>query len=174
MLPLCFSRTHFFSARIFQFYPLVKIIFYYLQRLSGKNIFSLIFYMPGGRRTFMGDISIHFNRQEFACRCGCGFAAVDKRLNEILEDIRCYFSSPVLINSACRCAAYNKKVGGAIKSQHTMGVAADISVVDISPDTVADYVERVHRACSIGRYNTFTHIDLRAVPTRWDRRTRVS
>lgn len=119
----------------------------------------------------MGNISMHFNRQEFACHCGCGFAAVDKKLNEILEDIRCYFNAPVMINSACRCATYNKKVGGAQKSQHTRGLAADIEVMNVSPNTVADYLEKEHGTCSIGRYDTFTHIDVRDIPARWDRRT---
>jgi len=120
----------------------------------------------------MGNISAHFNRKEFACHCGCGFAAVDKKLNEILEDVRGYFNVPVMINSACRCAAYNQKVGGAQKSQHVHGLAADVAVVNIPPDTVADYLERMHSACSIGRYDTFTHIDVRDTPARWDRRSR--
>lgn len=120
----------------------------------------------------MGDISMHFNRQEFACHCGCGFAAVDKQLNDVLEDIRCYFNAPVMINSACRCVAYNQKVGGAQQSQHTRGMAADIKVSNISANIVADYIEHKHDKCSIGRYDTFTHIDVREVPARWDRRTR--
>lgn len=118
----------------------------------------------------MGDISTHFNRQEYACHCGCGFAAVDKKLNEILEDIRSHFTMPLIINSACRCAAYNKKIGGASKSQHTMGMAADISVMNVHPDTVADYIARVHVTCSIGRYDSFTHIDVRNTVARWDQR----
>lgn len=122
----------------------------------------------------MGNISAHFNRQEFACHCGCGFAAVDKKLNEVLEDVRCYFNAPVLINSACRCAIYNKKIGGAKKSQHINGLAADITVLNISPDTVADYVELAHGTCSTGRYDTFTHIDVRDIPARWDQRNQTS
>ncbi len=119
----------------------------------------------------MRDISTHFDRREFACHCGCGFAAVDKRLNEILEDVRCYFTMPVVINSACRCPDYNQKIGGAKKSQHTKGMAADIKVMNISPDAVAEYLERVHSACSIGRYDTFTHVDVRNIPAHWDRRS---
>ena len=119
----------------------------------------------------MGDISTHFNRQEFACRCGCGFAVVDKKLNEVLEDIRDYFAMPLIINSACRCASYNQKIGGAKRSQHVLGMAADISVMNIHPDRVADYVEEVHKECSTGRYNSFTHIDVRNVVAHWDERS---
>lgn len=119
----------------------------------------------------MGDISTHFNRHEFACRCGCGFAVVDKQLNEVLEAIRHHFDRPLIINSACRCADYNKKVGGAKKSQHVLGMAADITVMNVHPDSVADYVENVHKACSTGRYDSFTHIDVRNVVAHWDERS---
>lgn len=119
----------------------------------------------------MGDISIHFNRREFACHCGCGFAAVDKKLNEVLEDIRNHFDMPLIINSACRCADYNIKVGGAKKSQHVLGMAADIIIMNVHPNRVADYVEEVHKECSTGRYDGFTHIDVRNVVAHWDERS---
>lgn len=122
----------------------------------------------------MGDISEHFNRHEFSCHCGCGFAAVDKKLNEVLEDVRKYFDAPLTINSGCRCTTYNKKVGGAQKSQHVKGMAADITVMNIAPNAVADYLERAHKRCSVGRYDTFTHIDVRDTPTRWDNRSERS
>ncbi len=118
----------------------------------------------------MGDISTHFDRREFACHCGCGFAAVDKKLNEVLEDIRRHFAMPLIINSGCRCPEYNAKIGGAKKSQHVMGMAADIRVMNIPPDTVAGYIEKVHKDCTTGRYNSFTHIDVRDVVVRWDER----
>ncbi len=118
----------------------------------------------------MGDISAHFNRQEFACRCGCGFAVVDKKLNEVLEDIRNHFNMPLIINSACRCPDYNEKVGGAKQSQHVLGMAADIVVMNVHPDRVFGYIKKAHKACSTGRYNSFTHIDVRNVVAHWDER----
>lgn len=119
----------------------------------------------------MGNVSAHFSRWEFACRCGCSFDSISSELITVLEDVRRHFNAPVTINSGCRCATYNKKVGGVQNSQHVQGIAADIVVQDASPDAVASYLEARHPDCGIGRYNTFTHIDVRGYAARWDNRS---
>lgn len=114
------------------------------------------------------DLSNHFQRREFACKCGCGFDTVDLETLVLLEDIRTHFDVPVTINSGCRCEAYNRQVGGAASSQHLLGRAADIRVQGIDPGVVATYVETQHPDASVGRYNTFTHVDTRTSgPARW-------
>jgi uncharacterized protein YcbK (DUF882 family) len=115
----------------------------------------------------MGDLSKHFNRSEFACRCGCGFDTVDSELIKILEEVRDYFATPVRITSGCRCHEYNEKIGGAYKSQHKLGRAADI-VLTVEPDVVADYLA-VMDVGGVGRYSTFSHVDSRTTdrPARW-------
>lgn len=116
----------------------------------------------------MGDLSQHFNRSEFACRCGCGFDSIASELITVLEDVRVHFGSPVKINSGCRCPAHNKKVGGAPNSQHVQGIAADIVVKGRTPALVADYLERKYPGTyGIGRYSGFTHVDVRSVAARW-------
>ena len=50
-------------------------------------------------------ISENFSREEFACKCGCGFNTADKELVHILEKVRTKFNSPVTINSALCCLA---------------------------------------------------------------------
>ena len=116
----------------------------------------------------MGDISTHFNRSEFACKCGCGFATVDVKLLSILEAVRVKFDSPLTINSACRCEIHNAKVGGAKGSKHKQGIAADIVVKGVSPNDVhaflSDYLAGQH---GLGKYNSFTHVDARVIPARW-------
>lgn len=119
----------------------------------------------------MGDVSSHFNRKEFACKCGCGFAAVDVQLLGVLEAVRTHFNSPVTLDCACRCPAHNKAVGGVADSQHVHGMAADIKVKNVAPDDVATWLEQNHSGCGIGRYNTFTHVDVRGHAARWDNRT---
>ena len=48
------------------------------------------------------------------------------------------------------------------------GRAADIRVQGIDPAVVATYVETQHPTASVGRYNTFTHVDTRTSgPARW-------
>lgn len=118
----------------------------------------------------MGDISIYFDRSEFACNCGCGFDTVDSQTLDVLEDVRIHFDAPVKINSGCRCKGWNEQVGGDPDSYHTWGRAADIVVEGISPSKVADYLEKYPLEASggVGRYDTFTHVDTRTDgPARW-------
>jgi uncharacterized protein YcbK (DUF882 family) len=116
-------------------------------------------------------ISEHFSRSEFACKCGCGYDTVDVTLLEALEGLRTYFSSPVTITSGCRCKAHNEDVGGSPKSQHLYGRAADIKVKGISPNEVADYLDKKYpHSMGIGRYLNWTHIDSRNGMGRWDMR----
>ena len=116
----------------------------------------------------MNKLSKHFNRYEFACKCGCGFDAVDAQLLELLEDIRERFMKPVKILSAARCPAHNEAVGSDSTSQHLLGKAADIVVGDEQPGYVASYVDAVHGdTFGIGVYDTFTHVDSRAEKARW-------
>tara|TARA_R110002012_G_scaffold263287_3_gene446011 strand:+ start:236 stop:586 length:351 start_codon:yes stop_codon:yes gene_type:complete len=102
-----------------------------------------------------------FLREEFACNCNCGFDTVDTELITILDKVRMHFAKPVTITSGCRCPEYNGKVGGALRSQHVLGRAADIQVKDTDPADVAAYLEDI-QAPGVGRYNTFTHVDSRS------------
>ncbi|HGA2317402.1 TPA: D-Ala-D-Ala carboxypeptidase family metallohydrolase [Pseudomonas putida] len=49
-------------------------------------------------------------------------------LCEVLEQVRTLFGCPIIISSGYRSAAVNARVGGAQKSQHTSGLAADFTV----------------------------------------------
>jgi uncharacterized protein YcbK (DUF882 family) len=116
----------------------------------------------------MGDISKNFNRSEFACKCGCGFDAVDKELVCVLELVRKNFNAPVIINSACRCLEHNRSVGSKDTSQHVKAKAADIVVKGVKPQFVYDYLNDIFSdKYGIGNYKTFTHIDVRDKKARW-------
>jgi uncharacterized protein YcbK (DUF882 family) len=115
----------------------------------------------------MSKISPHFNRKEFACKCGCGFDTVDIETIELIEDIRKWIGEPVIITSGCRCAAHNRTVGGSPKSQHKKARAADLSVSD--PVKVYNYLCTKYAAkYGFGLYKTFVHVDTRTNgPARW-------
>lgn len=115
----------------------------------------------------MGNLSKHFNSSEFACKCGCGFDSINVVLVARLEEVREHFNSPTSITSGCRCQEYNRRVGGASKSQHLHGKAADIQVNGVPPNLVAEYCDRTWDDGGLGRYNTFTHIDVRDGRARW-------
>jgi len=113
-------------------------------------------------------VSKYFNRQEFQCKCGCGFAACDVELMYVLDDVREHFNAATTITSGCRCEAYNKQIGGATTSMHTKGIAADIIVKDVAPKDVLAYLENKYPdKYGLASSNTFTHIDVRPNKARW-------
>ena len=117
-------------------------------------------------------LSEHFDRREFACRCGCGFDTVDVALLELLERVRGHFGQPVRVLSGCRCEAHNRAIGGARHSRHLWGQAADIDVLGVHPDDVADWLEgEMAGYGGLGRYDSWTHMDVRSTLARWDERT---
>ncbi len=117
----------------------------------------------------MGDLSNHFSRKEFACRCGeCDFDIVDAELVAVLEGVRKHFGSPVQITSGCRCVCHNKRCGGSENSEHLTGRAADFVVVGIPAQAVHAYLMETYRdKYGIGRYDTWTHLDVRKNRARW-------
>lgn len=114
-------------------------------------------------------ISKNFRVREFACKDGSDPIFIDDELVGVLQQIRDHFGKAVTITSAFRTASHNKKVGGATYSQHCYGKAADIKVSGVAPSKVAEYVETLMpNTGGIGRYSTFTHVDVRATKSRWN------
>ena len=117
----------------------------------------------------MGNLSKHFDREEFACKCGeCRAIAVDKALIDVLENVRTTFNQPVTITSGYRCPMHNLKVGGSRNSWHLTGKAADIVVANVSARDVSSFLKNEYASqYGIGTYDDFTHIDVRDVKARW-------
>jgi len=114
-------------------------------------------------------ISKNFRVREFRCQDGSDVVFIESDLVDILQKIRDHFGKAVTITSAFRTASHNKKVGGATYSQHLYGKAADIKISGVTPSVVADYVETLMPSTGgIGRYSTFTHVDVRKVKSRWN------
>ena len=115
------------------------------------------------------QLSRNFERAEFACRCGCGFDGVSMRLVSALQQLRDGLGKPVRVTSACRCAAHNKRCGGAAKSTHLSGRAADVKVAGLTPADIAREAEEIpaFRDGGMGRYKTFLHLDVRGHRARW-------
>lgn len=110
----------------------------------------------------------YFSRSEFACACGCDQDVVDFELLEVLMRLRDYFGNPVHINSGNRCENYNKKIGGHENSFHIASKASDIEVEDVEPRVVYDTLDRWYPdKYGLGRYDKFTHIDVRSYKARW-------
>ena len=74
----------------------------------------------------------YFKRQEFECKCGCGFGSREDDLMPAglilaLDKIRLELQAPMRVNSGFRCYNHNVKVGGVKNSKHLAGRAADVS-----------------------------------------------
>ena len=120
----------------------------------------------------MGNRSEHFSDHEFRCKCGqCVPVLPPDELIDALQDLRDHFGEPVTVHSGHRCERYNRRVGGASRSKHMKGIASDVTVKGIDNNSVQKYLLAKYRGrYGIGRYNTFTHLDVRPGPARWDNR----
>ena len=125
----------------------------------------------------------NFDLREFNCKCGCGMP--QDVLNNVrsvatqLQKVREWVGSPIKINSAYRCINHNRSIGSKDSSQHVLGKAVDIVVSGYSPDEVYSIIDNLNNnplstLCvefnGLGRYNTFTHADIRDTPAKWDNR----
>lgn len=122
-------------------------------------------------------LTANFSRSEFECSDGSEMPLeVFNNVIEVaenLEVLRAHFNTPVNINSAYRSPVYNRSVGGAVNSQHLSGKAADVVMDGIPPSEVADAIEflidcGLMKEGGLGRYDTFTHYDIRGIKARWD------
>ena len=123
------------------------------------------------------EITENFNLSEFQCKCGCEVPYnVEKNIIELadnLQILRDHLNKPINTTNGFRCATHNKSVGGVKNSQHILGKAADIKVKGVSPNEIADAIEHLmeigkFKMGGVGRYNTFTHVDIRGNNARWN------
>jgi len=118
----------------------------------------------------------NFDSSEFKCKCGCEMTrdVIENMFNlsDKLQLIRDVYGA-IHINSAYRCKKHNSSIGSKDTSQHILGKAADITIDNMSPSEVADAVEKSIAKDEVvfgglGRYNTFTHVDIRDNKARWN------
>lgn len=119
----------------------------------------------------MNGPSRHVSWDELACKDGTPYPLEWRRnhaiqLAEIFEIIRSSFDNkPIKILSAYRTLTHNRKIGGAVKSQHLFGRALDIRPPDgYSVKQVYDLCKEFTHSGGIrglGLYKTFVHFDVR-------------
>lgn len=73
------------------------------------------------------------------------------------------------ITSGYRSPEYNSRVGGAKKSQHTLGNAVDVVQRGLTIQQRQDFIQAAidNGFTAIGIYNTFTHVDIRGAKVAW-------
>ena len=84
----------------------------------------------------------NFPQREFACKCGCGFDAINPVIPRACQEIRDYINIasgienpniPIIVTSGCRCDKRNKEAGSK-SMNHVHGNAADIKLGGNSPN----------------------------------------
>ncbi len=137
--------------------------------------FACVFSVLASTLSFAGDpkeyslskngnenVSAHFKVREFACKDGkTDEILIDPDLVAALEQIRTHFGKPVIINSAYRTKDHNAGVGGATKSQHMEGKAADIRIEGVSSDDIFTFATGIETLGGIAKESRFVHIDTR-------------
>ena len=108
----------------------------------------------------MGDLSANFSSIEIRCKCGCGAANINNDLLNKLQAMRTIAGMPVTINSAVRCKAHNKAVGGSETSSHIHGEAADISAQNDAQRGVMIPAAAKAGFTRIGIAKDFIHVDV--------------
>ena len=117
-------------------------------------------------------ITTHFSLEEFACHDGTPYPQdkIESCLRPLclgLEEVRSLFGRPLHIISGYRTPKYNRKIRGARSSRHMYGDAADFRVDGIVIDEVQRLIavgldrSTFPRFGGFGRYQTFTHLDMR-------------
>lgn len=121
-------------------------------------------------------LTTNFSLYEFDCRDGTPVPIMYlenvKTLAANLQVLRDYLGEAININSSYRHPEYNKRIGGASKSQHLTASAADITVKSKTPKQLSVIIEKLItekklRFGGMGVYPGFVHVDIRKNKARW-------
>lgn len=108
-----------------------------------------------------------FSEAELRCKCGCGargYATLDPKLLELIDQLRAACGFSLLVNSSIRCPKHNKAVGGAPKSYHLRGMACDLSPIPNTNQRLAvlqDAADMFNPCGGVIFYEGFVHVDVR-------------
>ena len=122
------------------------------------------------------QLSKNFKKSEFKCRDGSDTPdELMSNLEELVENlqiIRDHINVPMHIISGYRSPKYNRRIGGARKSQHMKAKAADIVVKSMKPVELRKIIinlikEGKIKKGGVGLYRSFVHYDTRGWNSRW-------
>lgn len=100
-----------------------------------------------------------FRKEEFRCIC-CGQLPCEENIEalvvNVLDPARERLELPIKVNSGYRCPKHNAEVGGAVRSQHLKGEAADIHCAN--NERLAEIIIENGNFDQIIIYPTFIHV----------------
>ena len=118
----------------------------------------------------------NFKLSEFKCRDGSNvpdeLMENVELLAENLQVLRDRVGKPIHVISGYRSPKYNRKIGGARRSQHMSARAGDIKIKGMTPKEVKEVIEELiskgeMAQGGVGLYTTFVHYDVRGRKARW-------
>ena len=122
------------------------------------------------------QLTDNFKLSEFRCKDGTDVPD-DLRENvqllcENLQVLRDHIGKPIRVISGYRSPKYNRRIGGAKRSQHMSAKAADIKIKGMKPSEVKSVIVKLIKEGKmmpggVGLYTTFTHYDVRGRNARW-------
>jgi acetyl-CoA acetyltransferase len=113
----------------------------------------------------------YFTDNELKCK-GSGILKLDPTFDAELTELRKIFAQPMRVNSCCRSAEHNAKVGGAKMSFHIADKPAwrrltGCAAIDVAYSTkeYRDTLARLawHKGWRVGYNKTFLHLDIAAI-----------
>ena len=99
-----------------------------------------------------------FTPAEFQCGCGCGKNNAKPQLVRLLDYARKQIQAPIIITSGCRCEKHNEAIGGAPRSKHRIGLAADVATKQYLMNGLEKVLNR--KGTWIKRYPSHIHVHL--------------
>ena len=107
-------------------------------------------------------VAPHFQLREFRCRDGSDPVFLNILIPFICEAVRTWCGVPFSPNSAYRTTSYNKKIGGAERSNHIYGNAVDIPASGgKTPQELYNFLETlVGDTCELIIYSWGCHLGI--------------
>ena len=122
------------------------------------------------------QLTKNFKLSEFRCRDGTDVPEESmpnvQCLAENLQVLRDHLGKPIHVISGYRSPKYNRKIGGARRSQHMSARAGDIKIKGMTPKEIKEVIEELISKGEmvqggVGLYTTFVHYDVRGRKARW-------
>lgn len=142
----------------------------YVDGIVGKQTWGVLF--PAEQEKVKIPESENFKIDEFRCKDRSPvpeeYYGNLQKLMKLLEAIRYEAGGrPIKIVSGYRSPSYNKRIGGALKSQHMTASAADIRVLGVSMKKLYAICDNLNPKGGVGKYTSFIHVDVRGKKSRW-------
>jgi len=110
----------------------------------------------------MGDLTANFNRDEYACKCGCGKDDIKDELAMKVQLVRDVLNRSITINSGVRCPDHNVTIKATPTSSHIGGWAADLKYSG-SADRYQLLAAIMPIFDRVGIAKTFIHVDVGSI-----------